>query len=66
MVPFGHEYDLAVRSAVEPLNVAGLCMEAKAHWYGVDDADVIAGASKLGVTADHVRQTLAATAAHVR
>ncbi len=48
-----------VRDAIEPLNIAGLCRPEKANWYGVDNADLVEGAPKLGVSADAVRQVLA-------
>ena len=47
-----------VGEAIEPLNVAGLCRPEKANWYGVDNADLVAGAPKLGVSADAVRTML--------
>ena len=42
----------------EQLNVAGLCRPEKANWYGVDTADLLAGAPKLGVSGDAVRTML--------
>lgn len=41
---------------LEPFNVAGLCAPEKRNWYGVDPADVVAGAAKLGVTPEEVRE----------
>jgi FADH2 O2-dependent halogenase len=52
-------YCREVGQAIEPLNVAGLCRPEKANWYGVDSADLIAGAPKLGVPAGAVRSMLA-------
>lgn len=43
-------YADAVRDAVEPLNIAGLCDASKANWYGVDLQDTIRGAARLGVS----------------
>lgn len=40
---------------LEPFNVAGLCVPEKRNWYGVDPADVVAGAAKLGVTPAEVQ-----------
>jgi FADH2 O2-dependent halogenase len=48
----------AIARAVEPINVAGLCDPAKANWYGVDVADAVAAAHKLGATGDEVRRAL--------
>ncbi len=45
----------AVRSAVEPFNIAGLCDPAKRGWYGVDLEDVVRGAEKLQSTPHEVR-----------
>jgi FADH2 O2-dependent halogenase len=47
-----------VRAAIEPLNVAGLCREEKANWYGVEAADLVDGAPKLGVAATTVQAML--------
>jgi FADH2 O2-dependent halogenase len=54
--------DLAaqVARAVGPINIAGLCAPEKRNWYGVDLADAIAGAAKLGVTPADVTAALAA------
>jgi FADH2 O2-dependent halogenase len=41
----------AVRAAVEPLNVAGLCDPRKRHWYPVELRDLVANAGKLGMSA---------------
>lgn len=49
-----------VRDAVEPVNIAGLCDATKKNWYGIDAADTIAGASKLGVAPATVAAALAA------
>jgi hypothetical protein len=48
-----------VREAVEPVNIAGLCEDRKKNWYGVDAADAIAGAPKLGVAPAAVVSVLA-------
>ena len=47
-----------VGEAVETLNVAGLCRPEKANWYGVDTADLLDGAPKLGVPESDVRAML--------
>ena len=47
-----------VRAAIEPLNVAGLCRPEKANWYGVEPADLVDGAAKLGVAATTVQAML--------
>jgi FADH2 O2-dependent halogenase len=54
------ELGRAVAAAVEPINVAGLCDEAKANWYGVDLDDLFTGAPKLGVDTDAIREALRA------
>jgi FADH2 O2-dependent halogenase len=50
----------AVRDAVEPVNIAGLCGPEKRNWYPADAADTIAAAWKLGVPAETVAETLRA------
>jgi FADH2 O2-dependent halogenase len=47
-------YASDVATAIEPINIAGLCESRKRNWYGVDFDDTIRGASKLGVTAAEV------------
>ena len=47
-----------VGEAIEPWNVAGFCRPEKANWYGVDNADLVAGAPKLGVPESDVRAML--------
>ena len=46
----------ALATDLEPFNVAGLCVPEKRNWYGVDPADVVAGAAKLGVSPEEVRE----------
>lgn len=53
------EYAREVASAVECLNIAGLCEPAKRNWYGVDMEDAVRGAAKLGVSPEIVRQSIA-------
>jgi FADH2 O2-dependent halogenase len=53
-----HAYAAAIRHAVEPLNVAGLCDPSKGNWYGVDLQDTIRGAARLGVSEAAVRAML--------
>jgi len=50
----------AVRLAVDGINIAGLCDARKQNWYGVEGADAIAGAHKLGVAPATVAAALAA------
>jgi hypothetical protein len=38
--------------------VAGLCRPEQANWYGVDNADLLAGAGKLGVSRAEVERLL--------
>jgi FADH2 O2-dependent halogenase len=45
------DYSAAVRAAVEPLNVAGLCDPGKRNWYPVELRDLIENAAKLGMSA---------------
>lgn len=52
-------FERSVADAVEPLNVAGLCVPSKANRYGVDWEDVVRGASKLGFTPQEIRTILA-------
>ena len=47
-------YASDVATAIEPINIAGLCESRKRNWYRVDFDDTIRGASKLGVTAAEV------------
>jgi FADH2 O2-dependent halogenase len=49
-------YAAGVADAVERLNVAGLCDDAKRNWYGVDLEDAVRGAAKLGATEEEVRR----------
>jgi hypothetical protein len=44
--------------AIDPLNVAGLCRAEKRNWYGVEAADLVDGAPKLGVAATTVQAML--------
>jgi FADH2 O2-dependent halogenase len=59
----GADYFDRITSAVEPINIAGLCDLAKENWYGVDLEDTIRAASKLGLTPEQVRQSLSAVVA---
>ncbi len=43
-----------VARSIEPINVAGLCVPDKRHWYGVETADLLAGAGKLKSTPDDI------------
>jgi len=51
-------YARQVADAIEPLNVAGLCRPEQANWYGIDNADLLAGAGKLGVSRAEVERLL--------
>jgi len=55
-------YSGEVAGAVDDWNIAGLCEPAKRNWYGIDIEDTVAGAAKLGLTAEQVRAGLAAVA----
>jgi FADH2 O2-dependent halogenase len=46
----------ALAKDLEPFNVAGLCAQEKRNWYGVDPADVVAGAAKLNVSPAEVQE----------
>jgi FADH2 O2-dependent halogenase len=48
----------SVGVAIDPLNVAGLCRAEKRNWYGVEAADLVDGAPKLGVAATTVQAML--------
>jgi FADH2 O2-dependent halogenase len=49
-----------VAAAIEPVNVAGLCVPGKRHWYGVDVEDAVRGAAKLDASPEMVRGALTA------
>jgi FADH2 O2-dependent halogenase len=53
-------FSAAVRNAVEPLNVAGLCDPGKRNWYPVDLRDLIENAAKLGMSASAMQQWIEA------
>jgi FADH2 O2-dependent halogenase len=48
-----------VARAIEPINVAGLCRPGNGHWYGVETADLLAGAAKLESTPAEIGAMLA-------
>ena len=52
------EFQAFVAEAVSCLNVAGLCDSSKRNWYGVDLADVVKGAARLGMTQEEMRGVL--------
>ncbi|MDX1932598.1 MAG: tryptophan 7-halogenase [Capsulimonadales bacterium] len=52
-------FDRWVNQSVDVLNIAGLCAPGKRNWYGVDLADVVTGAHKLGFTPEEMRAVLA-------
>ncbi len=47
-----------IRRAIEPINVAGLTDRARRNWFPVKGSDLMAAASKLGVTPARVRNFL--------
>ena len=47
-----------VKHAIAAINIAGLCDPARQNWYPVDLEDTIAGAHKLGLTPERVREAL--------
>ena len=47
-----------VAATIEPINVAGLCDPEKRHWYGVDTADLLQGASKLESSPEAIQAML--------
>jgi FADH2 O2-dependent halogenase len=49
----------AIRTDLEPFNIAGLCEPEKRNWYGVDLEDVVRGAAKLECSAEEVREFFA-------
>jgi len=53
-------YSEAVRDAVGPLNVAGLCHSGKRNWYPVELRDLVENAAKLGMSARAMEQWIAA------
>jgi tetracycline 7-halogenase / FADH2 O2-dependent halogenase len=58
-------YGAAVASAIEPLNIAGLCDAGKRNWYAVDLEDTVRGATKLGVNPAAVNEMLVRSGAWV-
>jgi FADH2 O2-dependent halogenase len=47
-------YAADVGSAIEPINIAGLCDARKRNWYPVNLQDTVRGAAKLGVTEEQI------------
>lgn len=47
-----------VAEAISLLNIAGLCDASKRNWYGVDLADVVRGADKLGMEPSRMREII--------
>jgi len=47
-----------ILSAIEPLDVAGLCRLDRHNWYPVDIEDLFRSASKVGATHDEIAQLL--------
>jgi FADH2 O2-dependent halogenase len=59
-------YARAVAAAIEPLNIAGLADPSKRNWYGVEVADAVRGAAKLGVMESAVVEAMIAVGAMKR
>jgi len=49
---------IAIRQAIEPVNVAGLADTARRNWYPAQAADLFAGANKLGATKQAIQAML--------
>jgi hypothetical protein len=47
-----------VAETVAPINIAGLCDPKKRHWYGVEAADLMAGAASLESTPEAIQAML--------
>jgi len=64
----GHDgrFESDVATALEPINVAGLCDRDKRNWYPVDLQDAVRGAAKLGVTAERIACDIVQTLTFVR
>ena len=56
----GDDYPRDVATAIDALNIAGLCDPSKHNWYGVNAEDAMRGAAKLGVSPAAVIDALAA------
>jgi FADH2 O2-dependent halogenase len=54
----GHATRDAVRTLVEPFNLAGLCSAAKRHWYGCEASDLYAAADRIHATPDEITELL--------
>ena len=48
-----------VTAAIEPINVAGLAVQTKRNWYGMDPEDTIRAAHKLNASPDAIRRLFA-------
>jgi tetracycline 7-halogenase / FADH2 O2-dependent halogenase len=48
----------AIRAAIEPFDVAGLCETQRRNWFPVDAKDLLRGAAKLGATQDEVKRLI--------
>jgi FADH2 O2-dependent halogenase len=47
-----------VTETLTPINIAGLCMPRKRHWYGIETADLLSGAAKLQSTPEEIQKML--------
>jgi FADH2 O2-dependent halogenase len=47
-------YAAEIADAIDSINIAGLCDPGKRNWYGIDVADMMRSAIKLGVAAEDV------------
>jgi FADH2 O2-dependent halogenase len=54
------DYVARIASAIEPINIAGLCNAALRNWYPVDVEDTVRAAAKLGLSSAQVRDQLTA------
>jgi tetracycline 7-halogenase / FADH2 O2-dependent halogenase len=48
----------AIRAAIEPFDVAGLCETQRRNWFPVDANDILRGAAKLGATQEEVKKLI--------
>jgi FADH2 O2-dependent halogenase len=48
----------AIRTAIEPFDVAGLCGTERRNWFPVDPNDLLRSAAKLGATQDQVKRLI--------
>jgi tetracycline 7-halogenase / FADH2 O2-dependent halogenase len=56
--PESSQLRLAIRAAIEPFDVAGLCETQRRNWFPVDPNDLLRAAAKLGATQDEVKHLI--------